>query len=96
MGLPTTFALSPNFPNPFNPRTTIEYQLPTPAQVRLEVYNLLGQRVKVLVEKRQKAGYYAVAWDGRDERDVRVASGIYIYRLKAGSFVRARKMIVLE
>ncbi len=89
--LPESFSLSQNYPNPFNPVTEIRYALPKDCQVRLEVYSILGQRVATLVEGTQEAGYKAVRWDASG-----VASGIYFYRLQAGSFVESKKMILLK
>jgi len=89
--LPKDFSLSQNYPNPFNPITEIRYALPKPYQVKLEVYNLLGQRVATLVDDYQPAGYKAVRWDGG-----RCASGIYLYRFEAGDFRDVRRMILLK
>lgn len=89
--LPDHFSLSQNYPNPFNPLTQIQYALPKDCWVRLEVYNILGQRVVTLVDGRQKAGYKTVRWDASG-----VASGIYIYRIQAGDFVQSRRMILLN
>lgn len=91
---PLEFALHQNFPNPFNPETVIPYQLAKRAPVLLEIYNILGQRVATLVNEVQKAGRYSLAWNGRDKGGNRVASGIYIYRLKAGTYVETRKMVL--
>jgi len=98
--IPQEFALLQNYPNPFNPTTTIEYHLPLDSQVKIEIYNILGQRVKILVDQREKAGKYKIVWDGRNESGNRAASGMYVYRIQATSggktFVKARKMIVLK
>lgn len=98
--IPQEFALLQNYPNPFNPSTTIEYHLPFDSQVKIEIYNILGQRVKILVDQREKAGKYKIAWDGRNESGNRAASGMYVYRIKAESlhktFVTAKKMILLK
>jgi hypothetical protein len=91
--LPQAFGLDQNYPNPFNPATTIRYALPEAANVRLVVYNLLGQAVKVLMNTSQGPGHYAVVWDGRDEVGRPAATGVYIYRLQAGAFVQTRKML---
>ncbi len=64
--------------------------------VRLAVYNMLGQRVRVLVDTQQEAGFYAVSWDGMDAAGVQVASGVYVYRLQVGAFHQVRKMILLK
>ena len=95
--VPTRYELSQNFPNPFNPVTTIRYGLPKEERVTLKIYNLLGEEVVTLVRDEQKeAGYHAAIWDGRDERGQLVASGIYLYQLHAGSFVQKRKMALVR
>ncbi len=100
--IPTDFGLSQNFPNPFNPTTTIEYALPTAANVTLRVYNMLGQEIASLVNETRPAGFMQVVWNGRDSRGAQVASGTYLYRIEAravdGSqvFVQNRKMILLK
>ncbi|MFZ0389826.1 MAG: C25 family cysteine peptidase [Calditrichia bacterium] len=93
---PQEFRLYPNSPNPFNPATVIRYQLPQAQDVRLEVYNMLGQRVCTLVKGRQQASAHEVQWDGTNDAGVQVASGIYIYRLQAGKQVATRKMILMK
>jgi len=94
--LPTEFALSQNFPNPFNPSTNIQYQLPRPAQVRLVIYNALGQFVKQLVHREQSAGFHTVVWDGRDHHGHAVPSGVYHYRLEADGVVMTKKMVLAK
>ncbi len=89
--LPTSFKLGQNYPNPFNPTTEISFDLPATAQVRLEVFNVMGQRVSVLVDERLEAGSHTVTFDGD-----RLASGIYLYRIQAGSFTESRKMLLLK
>jgi len=88
---PHRFVLLPNYPNPFNPITEIKYTLPRDCWVRLEVYNILGQKVANLVDSRQKAGYKIARWDAGS-----FSGGIYFYRLQAGGFVQTRKMILLK
>ena len=82
-----------NYPNPFNPATTIRYSLTEASDVRLVVYNVLGQAVRALVNAHQRAGMYQVVWDGRDASGQEVTSGVYLYRLKAGANVAIRKMV---
>ncbi|RMG39131.1 MAG: T9SS C-terminal target domain-containing protein, partial [Methanobacteriota archaeon] len=82
--------------NPFNPSTTINFQIPKSSEVRLVVYNVLGQKVRTLVNQHLETGYYKVVWDGRNEQGEPVASGVYIYRFKAGDFQRDYKMILLR
>jgi hypothetical protein len=94
--MPVDFALAPNYPNPFNPVTTIAYQLPMRAPVTLEVHSLLGQRVRHLVDEVQLAGHHAVTWDGTDDSGRPVASGVYLYRLKTGHYDRTRTMVLAK
>ncbi len=90
--LPSTFALLQNFPNPFNPETVIQYQLPERVEVSLKIFNALGQEVSTLVQETQEAGVYKVRWDGRDKKGVALSTGIYLFQLKAGEFSMTRKM----
>ncbi len=94
--LPSAYALSQNSPNPFNPATQIAYELPEAAEVRLVVYNALGQEVRALVQGRQEAGYYRVTWDGKDAAGRQVSSGLYFYRLMGSGFAETRKMLLLK
>jgi len=91
-----TFALLPNYPNPFNSMTAISYQLSAVSHVELVIYNILGQKVKTLVRRKQVAGEYLIRWDGRDDAGQEVASGVYIYGLKAGGMVMSRKMLLVK
>ena len=94
--LPQQFALHQNYPNPFNPTTVIEYVLPKTSFVTIQIYNILGQKVKTLVEELQELGYKKIQWDGTDDNGNKVSSGIYFYRIVAGNFVKCRKMILLK
>jgi hypothetical protein len=94
--LPTTFDISQNYPNPFNPTTTISYQVPQSTEVRLVIYNTLGQKVRTLVNSRMEPGYHSVVWDGRSENGRTVASGIYIYRFEASDFTKTLKLMLLK
>jgi hypothetical protein len=93
---PTVFALRQNYPNPFNPTTVIQYALPKSSFVRIEVYNILGQRVRALVEEEQEPGYKMIRWDGKDDGGVEVSSGVYFYKIEAGDFTECRKMTLLK
>jgi hypothetical protein len=93
---PTEFALLQNFPNPFNPETTIQYNLSESADVSLHIYNVVGQVVRTLVAERQPAGRYRVQWSGSDDRGVPVSSGIYFYQISAGKFQDVRKLMLLK
>jgi hypothetical protein len=88
---PKAFSLEQNYPNPFNPTTTISYAIPTASDIRLTVYDMMGREVSVLAEGRKAAGFYTVEFDGKN-----LASGIYFYRLKAGSTVLKQKMVMLK
>lgn len=92
----TDYRLFQNYPNPFNPVTTISYQLPEPSVVRLTIYNLLGQKIRTLVQKHQPAGTYSAQWDGRDEQGRTSGSGIFFYRLQAGKYMETRKMMLMR
>jgi len=97
--LPKSFSLSQNHPNPFNPSTTINYTVPEGAgeyRVRLSVYSLRGQLVKILVDATQFEGAYSVNWDGTAKNGRRVSSGVYFYRLVAGDYISTRKMVILK
>jgi hypothetical protein len=94
--LPTDYILAQNYPNPFNPTTRISYDLPAASSVTLQVYDLLGQVVTTLVDASQTAGTHVMEWNGRDNLGRSVASGVYFYRLTAGSFTSTRKMILLK
>jgi hypothetical protein len=94
--LPDKASLGQNAPNPFNPATTITFALPQAAHVILSVYNALGQEVRRLVDEIRPAGYQTVEWDGRNDQGRPVASGVYLYRLRAGSFTQTRKMVLLR
>jgi 5'-nucleotidase/UDP-sugar diphosphatase len=93
---PQAFELYQNFPNPFNPETQISYSLPEDGQVRLAIYNVLGQQVKVLVDEYQSAGTKTVVWDGRNQNGEQVSSGIYFYKLQAGEVVQTKKMSLMK
>jgi hypothetical protein len=90
------FSLAQNVPNPFNPSTSIKFTIAEDAHVTLAVYDVGGRRVRTLVDRNLKASFYRIDWDGRNESGRTAASGIYFYRLQAGSFVQSRKMILLR
>ncbi|HEX9974372.1 MAG TPA: T9SS type A sorting domain-containing protein [bacterium] len=85
-----------NYPNPFNPETVIEYELPNAGSVRLEVYNMLGQKIRTLVNQNQVAGVHHVAWDGKNEFGEQMASGIYLYRMEMNEFKATKRMLLIR
>jgi hypothetical protein len=93
---PALNLLRGNFPNPFNPTTTISYNLPASGKVKLGVYNLRGQLVRTLVNEAKSAGDHKVVWDGKDERGNTMSSGIYFYRLDTGKHSETRKMMLMK
>jgi hypothetical protein len=93
---PSEFDLSQNYPNPFNPSTKIEFTLSKSGFVSLEIYDVLGKRVRTLVSEELPAGYKSVIWDGKNEEGEDVASGVYFYQLKVGDFSEPKKMLLLK
>lgn len=94
--LPYQFELSQNYPNPFNPVTTIEYSLPERSSVTIEVFNVVGQKVRTLVDRVESAGSYTVTWDGTSSSGQPVSTGVYLYRFQAGDHVESKKMLLLK
>ncbi len=95
--LPTAFSLSTATPNPFNPSTTIAYEVPEQTHVTLTIYNLLGQEVVRLMDQVQAAGRYEVVWHGVNSRGAGVASGVYLYRIVSGSgYTDTKRMTLLK
>ena len=90
-GIPSYYTLSQNYPNPFNPTTTIEFALPRSGLIKLEIYNILGEKVSTLVSKHLMAGNYKYEWDAKD-----LASGLYFYRMESSDFVESRKMLLIR
>jgi hypothetical protein len=94
--IPNQAELEQNFPNPFNPQTTIRFSLTRRAYVNIAVYNILGQRVTTLADREYEAGEHQVIWDGRDASGRQAASGIYLYQIKSEQLTKSRKMILLR
>jgi hypothetical protein len=93
---PRAFTLQQNYPNPFNPSTNIVFTLNKQSDVSIAVYNMLGQKVRTLVNDTRKAGAYQVAWNGTNDVGKKVSSGIYFYRIEAGNFVDTKKMVLMK
>jgi hypothetical protein len=95
--VPTSFSLGQNFPNPFNSQTAIEYNLPKASYIKIDIYNVLGQKVRTLVDQEENSGHKRVIWDGKNDRGETASSGMYFYRIEAkGGFVQTKKMLFLK
>ncbi len=94
--LPDSYSLRQNYPNPFNPVTTIDFQIPTASHVRLEVYNVLGQRIKTLINNVLSRNRYSAEWNGDNDHGNKVSTGIYFYRLQTEKFVDTKKMMLIK
>jgi flagellar hook assembly protein FlgD len=92
----TSYELEQNYPNPFNPATMITFALPEAGEVSLSIYNMSGQLVRKLVQGEYASGRYQVLWNATDDRGARVASGLYLYVLKAGAFTAQRKLMLMK
>jgi flagellar hook assembly protein FlgD len=88
--------LEQNYPNPFNPSTTIRFAIPKTGMTRLIVYDILGREVRTLMNSDLNAGYHQIVWNGRNNSGSQVASGMYLYRIEAGSFISIKKMMLLK
>jgi hypothetical protein len=97
LSVPDSYQLSQNFPNPFNPTTNIQFAIPTSGQVRLDVYDILGNHVSTLVNEQMGAGNFRTTWNGMDKNGQKVATGMYIYRMQVGSsFQAVKKMLMVK
>ena len=93
---PASYVLGQNYPNPFNPMTTIEYSLAQRSHVRLDILNILGQRVRTLVDREESSGTHRIEWDGKSDDGRSVSTGVYLYRIQTDEFTRTRKMLLLK
>lgn len=94
--VPRVYSLGQSYPNPSTGALRIDYALPRESRVRLNVYNVSGQLVRLLKNETEKAGTYQVSWDGKDMQGKRVASGVYLYRMEAGAFAKTMKLVVVR
>ena len=95
-GLPETFVLHKNYPNPFNPSTTIRFDLPEASDVSLVIYDMMGREVTSLINSQIDAGYHFIQWDGSNNIGTFVSAGVYLYTIQAGKFIAINKMIYLK
>ncbi len=94
--IPKAYRLDQNYPNPFNPSTTIKYDMKAKGLVTVRIYDVAGRLVRTLVNETKEAGAYSAVWDGRNEGGAAVASGIYFYKMDAGSFSATKKLVLLR
>ena len=93
---PIEFKVHNNYPNPFNPITTLSYDLPENSFVNITIYNLLGREVRKLVNQNKDAGFKSVIWNGTNNLGVLVSAGVYLYQIRAGKYVQTKKMLLLK
>ena len=93
---PENYSLLQNYPNPFNSQTIISYQIKDAGKIILEIYDALGTNIRILLNEFKNKGYYSQIWDGKDKYGGSVSSGVYFYRLNAGSFIQTKKMLLLK
>jgi flagellar hook assembly protein FlgD len=94
--VPEAYTLSQNYPNPFNPTTNIHFSIAKPTDVRIDIYDMIGQHVSTLINTPMSAGKYNISWNGQDKNGSRVASGMYLYRMVAGNFAMTKKMLMIK
>jgi len=94
--IPISYKIHQNFPNPFNPVTTLRYDLPEDAMVNINVYNMMGRVVNNLVSSKQDAGYKSVQWNATNSAGQPVSAGLYLYMIQAGQFSQTKKMVLLK
>ena len=96
IGISRQYTLHQNYPNPFNPVTTLRYDLPENAMINITIYDMLGRRVKTLMDQPQDAGYRSVLWDATNNYGKPVSAGIYLYQIQAGEYISTKKMVLLK
>ena len=94
--IPETYSLSKAYPNPFNPTTTLQYDLPEDALVNITIYDMMGRQVKALVNGSQTAGYKSIQWNATNNQGQPVSAGLYLYTIEAGEFRQTKKMVLLK
>ena len=94
--VPSEFSLAQNYPNPFNPTTTIQYSVPTTGKVRLEIFNIVGQKIATVVDQVQTPGTWTALWNGKNDQGITVSTGLYLYRLSTNSYVATKKMMLIK
>ena len=95
-GIPTEFTLHENYPNPFNPTTSLRFDLPEVTDATITIFNMLGQKVRTFNMNDTPAGYHSIKWDATNDYGDPVGAGVYLYQLRANQFVKTRKMVLLK
>ena len=95
-GMPGRYSLLQNYPNPFNPTTTLRYNLPENSHVTITIYDMLGRKVKTLINETQYSGYRSIIWDAIGNKGERASAGIYLYQIQAGEYMQTKKMVLLK
>mgnify|MGYP001476556554 CR=1 FL=1 len=96
IAIPDEYAIHQNYPNPFNPVTTLRYDLPEQAFVNIQIYDMLGRKVRTIVNEQQNPGYKSILWNAKDDYGTAVSAGLYIYQVHAGNFIQTKKMILVK
>ena len=96
LAIPGEFSLHQNYPNPFNPRTKIDYDLPEAQNIQIMIYDILGRKIRTLLNEYQHIGYKSIHWNGKGDYGRQVSAGMYIYTIQAGEFVQTRKMVLMK
>ena len=94
--IPDVYALHQNYPHPFNPVTTLRYDLPEDATVSIIIYDVMGRKVRSLINTTQSAGYRSIRWNATNDHGEPVSAGMYIYMIRAGNFIKTKKMVLLK
>ena len=94
--IPVEFALRQNYPNPFNPITTLRYDLPEQTHVNITVYDMLGRKVRTILNQQQDPGYKSIIWDATNDYGKPVSAGLYLYQIQAGEYIQTKKMVLLK
>ena len=94
--IPNSYKLYPAYPNPFNPETTIRYDLPEQSFVDITIYDMLGRKVRTIVNEQQNPVYKSILWNAKDDYGTAVSAGLYIYQVQAGNFIQTKKMILVK
>ena len=96
MTVPTVFALEQNYPNPFNPSTQIRYAIPDQSMVTISIYDMMGRKIRTLIQGNISAGYHTTVWNATNDKGLPVGAGMYIYTIRTGTYHQMKKMVLLK